>query len=141
MSKKYQLIIFDADGTLTPQRGSAIGDFSFTLLPGVAAKCAELRAQGVMLAIASNQSSRRPLDEIADQLFWTADQLSIERRLINYACDRHRQKPAPAMLDDLRDWTLTPEEKILFVGDQPTDEAAAQAAGIDFAWAADFFKP
>lgn len=138
MNKNYQLIVFDADGTLTPQRGSALGDFSFTLLPGVAEKCAELRAQGVTLAIASNQSPRRPEEDIRAQMAWTAAQLGTVREM--WVTLKAHQKPHPYMLEELTRYYYMDAADVLFVGDQPTDEAAAQAAGIDFAWAADFFK-
>ena len=57
-----KLYLFDADGTLTPLRGSSVAEFSFELLPGVAEKCADLR-KGNYLAIVSNQSEKRPAQE------------------------------------------------------------------------------
>lgn len=142
MPKSYKLIIFDADGTLTPQRGSAVGPFSFTLLPGVAEKCAELRAVGAVLAIASNQSARRDVFDIDAQFIWTDAQLGIPVRLTCIATSKTLalQKPAPDMLNWIIGDTGMPRAAVLFVGDQPTDEQAARAAGVDFMWAADFFK-
>lgn len=49
------------------------------------------------------------------------------------------RKPSPGMLR-LAIATHVPEE-ILMVGDRPEDEAAAQAAGVPFQWAAEWVKP
>lgn len=47
------------------------------------------------------------------------------------------RKPNPGMLEILI--ILNMVDKCLYVGDRPEDEAAAQAAGIPFQWAKDFF--
>ena len=136
--KDYSLIIFDADGTLTPFRDGELGPFSFTLLPGVKEKCAELRHFGVTLAIASNQGRRRPEEDIRAQMAWTAAQLGTVREM--WVTLKAHQKPHPYMLLELIQYYYLDAADVLFVGGQPTDEAAARAAGVDFAWAADFFK-
>jgi len=131
------IIIFDADGTLTPLRGSATGPFSFELLPGVAEKCAEMRAAGHILAIASNQSRRRPRSDVVQQLRWT--QRQIGAATIRWAASK-RCKPAPAMLLEIcKQFNAHPADE-LFVGDWETDRQAAEAAGCSFAWANEFFK-
>lgn len=49
------------------------------------------------------------------------------------------RKPEPGMLlQAMADAGASPQETI-YVGDSPEDQAAAQAAGCRFAWAADFF--
>ena len=40
---EYKLIVFDADGTLTPFRDSECGKAIFELLSGVYDKCTQLR--------------------------------------------------------------------------------------------------
>ena len=131
-----KLIIFDADGTLTPMRGAAAGPFAFELLPGVAEKCAQLRARGVTLAIASNQSRRRPRAEIVQQLRWT--QAQIGATTLRWAASP-RCKPSPAMLLEIaRQFNVQPADA-LFVGDWETDRQAAENAGCRFAWANKFF--
>lgn len=131
-----KLIIFDADGTLTPLRGSSLGPFKPVLMPNVAAKCAALLADGATLAVASNQSSRRPRAEIVAQLRWT-------KRAIGAATIRWSQgkrcKPAPAMLNEImRQFGAAPTDTI-FIGDWDTDRQAAEAADVAFTFAKDFF--
>lgn len=131
-----KLIIFDADGTLSPMRGTSLGPFTFELLPRVAAKCAALRERGVVLAIASNQSKKRSRAEIVQQLRWT--QRAIGATTIRWAASP-RCKPSPAMLLEIcRQFGVAPADA-LFVGDWETDRLAAEAGGLAFAWAAEFF--
>ena len=132
-----KLIIFDSDGTLTPLRGSATGPFSFELLPGVVEKCAELRAQGHVLAIASNQSRRRSRGEVVQQLRWT--QRTIGASTIRWAASA-RCKPSPAMLLEIAQQFNVQPADVLFVGDWETDKQAAESAGCGFAWSTEFFK-
>lgn len=49
------------------------------------------------------------------------------------------RKPNPGMLRQAMQDAGTGPERTLFVGDSPDDEGAARAAGVEFAWAADFF--
>jgi len=137
MDKQYSLVIFDADGTLTPLRDGATGAFAFTLLPGVAEKCAALRADDVIMCIASNQSARRPVREVIEQLEWTKRQIGA--RHYDVQTNQNYQKPHPDMILGDVDWFGARFEDVLFVGDRETDRQAAEAAGVDFAWAADFF--
>jgi HAD superfamily hydrolase (TIGR01662 family) len=132
-----KLVIFDADGTLTPQRAGPTGPFEPRLLPGVAEKCAKLRAAGVALAVASNQLQRRDPNDLLGQIEWTKRALGIAR--FNFETDEARQKPSPAMLRELMEVFGVCVADTMFVGDQETDKQAAEAAGVDFAWASDFF--
>lgn len=137
---KYKLIIFDADGTLTPLRGSSTAEFSYTLLPGVKEKCAELRAQDVKLAIASNQSKKRDIVQIRKQLLWTAKEIGITNGRYIVWRDDERCKPNPEMLKYLMVARSTSPQDVLFVGDWETDKQAADNANVDFQWAKDFFE-
>ena len=140
---RYKLIIFDADGTLTPLRGSPTNPFTFKTLPLVREKCAQLRAQGVTLAIASNQSAHRPVDDIVQQLTWTAKAIGIHDLDILHLmwATGNTRKPSPYMLLELAKHYNIPLNEVLFVGDWKTDQQAASAAGIDFIWADEFFSP
>jgi HAD superfamily hydrolase (TIGR01662 family) len=140
--KDYQLIIFDADGTLTPLRGSATGPFAFVTLPGVRETCAQLREQGITLAIASNQSPKRHTRVIMEQLTWTCGAIGIKNLKDLYLmwATGGARKPSPHMLLALmKRYNATPANT-LFVGDWETDKQAAEAAGVDFEWAKDFFS-
>jgi HAD superfamily hydrolase (TIGR01662 family) len=132
-----RLVILDADGTLTPLRAGACGKFEARLLPGVTEACARLREQGVILAIASNQSARRSRAEIVAQLRWT--QIMIGAAVVRWAASRRRCKPRPAMLLELMRRFDCDADEVVFVGDWETDRQAAEAAGVCFAWADEFF--
>lgn len=132
------VVIFDADGTLTPQRDTALGAWEACMLPGVAERCAQLRAAGVVFAIASNQSARRLRADIIAQLQWT--QRAIGAVTIRWATTEARRKPRPVMLTEIMAAVNAMPTEAVFVGDQETDRQAAEAAGIEFVWARDFFR-
>lgn len=157
------LYIFDKDGTLveSPAGRPPSRPTEQRLLPRVAEKLAELRAAGHKLAIASNQGG----------VAWGYISLSQAYRIVHHAADlvggvdavavcpydpraagrpgsrpryarpSRRRKPAPGMILDLmRRLKVAPEETV-YVGDQESDRRAAEAAGVHFAWAEDFFAP
>ena len=134
----FKLVIFDADGTLTPLRDGSAGPPILRLLPGVAKKCAELRAAGVLLAIASNQSQNRPCGDINTQLTWTLYEIDASR--IRWAKKPERRKPRSPMLDSIMDVLCITPSATLFVGDHETDQQAAMAARCNFMWAEEFFN-
>jgi HAD superfamily hydrolase (TIGR01662 family) len=109
------------------------------LLPGVAEKCAELRAAGITLAIASNQNAARDIADIHAQLAWTAE--AIGASVVLYATDEARRKPAPTMLFEAMAAVGATPGETLFVGDRDADAEAAQAAGVAFCYADEFFRP
>ena len=96
---RYKLVIFGADGTLTPPRDGSCGPFSFELLPGVREKCDALRNAGVTLAIASNQRLSRSVWSIKEQMAWTAGALGISPYPnASFKCTQKMRKPHPYML-------------------------------------------
>lgn len=139
------LVIFDADGTLTPQRATSRTPFEHRLLPGVAEKCSTLRADGYTLAVASNQGGARreknprlSFGYVLNFLRWLQRELGLAA--CKFATRPPRKKPSPAMLNELMaELGFTPDQTI-FVGDQESDREAAQAAGVSFQWATDFFR-
>ena len=56
-----------------------------------------------------------------------------------YRHGHERRKPSPAMLEEAIKAHGGLIDHIRFVGDRPEDEQAAEAAGIDFIWAEEFF--
>ncbi|MBD3250929.1 HAD-IIIA family hydrolase [Candidatus Uhrbacteria bacterium] len=134
------LYIFDADGTLTPQRDGSCGDFDFKLLPGRAEKCEELREAGHQLVIASNQSPKRDSAAIHEQLNWTGSKIgAITYRYATGKNGGFPKKPSPDILVGLmRELRYTPAQTV-FVGDQETDRQAAEAAGVQFVHTDDFW--
>ena len=131
------LVIFDADGTLTPLRGGSTGAFERRLLPGVVEKCVQLRADGVTLAIISNQggadpdrADRRSIGAVLAQLRWTAAAVGADtfRFAVKHGA---RYKPSPVMLQEvMREVGASPEETV-YVGDErDADVGGAKAAGL-----------
>jgi HAD superfamily hydrolase (TIGR01662 family) len=148
MADAYDLVILDLDGTLTSLRLSPVHDAPLVLLPNVAGTLAELAAEGVTLAVATNQMTGmfrgRPYTKAA-----------IEERLDEVAAllpmiPRHLMrvgrpgtagwKPSPDMLLSLLEETGTGRRRALFVGDSESDREAAGSAGVRFAWAWDYFR-
>jgi D-glycero-D-manno-heptose 1,7-bisphosphate phosphatase len=135
------LIIFDLDGTLTPQRPSSTDPFERVLLPGVLKKCAELRAGGALLAVASNQGGIEKglhIAEVDEHMSWLKDVLGIQEWRCAIVAG-HRKKPAPGMLFELLAHFGAAAEETLFVGDTDADRLAAAAAGVAYADSRSFF--
>lgn len=136
-----RLIIFDLDGTLTPQRPSATAPFERALLPGVLEKCAELRAGGALLAVASNQGGIAKglhIDEVDEHMSWLKDVLGIQEWRCAIVAGQ-RKKPGPGMLLELVAHFGAAAEETLFVGDSDADRLAAAAAGVAYADSRSFF--
>ena len=139
------VVVFDVDGTLTPFRKGSTGPFERRLLPNVAEKCASLRAQGHILALASNQGGARrskpgrlTIGQVHAHLRWVAREIGAAS--YRFAISGDRKKPSPRMLVELMRELGADPTSTLFVGDAESDAQAAAAAGVRFAWAREFFK-
>lgn len=156
----YKFIIFDADGTLvTTKSGETFRQSAddWQMLPGREEKCDELREQGVLLGLASNQAgvafpwSRFTEAEIRVEL--TALSILIDGCYTGVCCSSPNEKALPEyfnandprrkpnggmLIEGMKHIGVEPHET-LFVGDRPEDEGAAQSAGVAFQWAKDFF--
>lgn len=136
------LIIFDLDGTLLPQRPSSVAPFKRELLPGVREKCAELVSEGHTLAIATNQGGLRKglgITSVAGILFWVSHEIGIASTRFASGYTQHRKKPQPGMLLELMSEFNSSPNDTIFVGDAQADRQAADAVGIEFAWAKIYF--
>ncbi len=152
-----KLYIFDVDGTLrwthTPGQNFPISPDDWSLLPNVART---LRAipwspHGPWLALASNQpgpgegllSTEEARDMISATLYAAIGYIPPRTHIQMCTCpaDRScaRHKPGPGMLLDALDHFDVLGSDALFVGDQWIDAEAARRAGIQFAWAGDYF--
>jgi len=150
------LYIFDKDKTLVgPIEGPpANSTDEQRLLPGVAEKCAELKAQGHVLAIASNQGgvawgflTEDEAYALVEHAAWLIGAGAIamcphhpKGKIEQYAVECPRRKPAPGMLLDLMQRLGFHATKTVYVGDMESDREAAEAAGVEFVRAKDFFK-
>jgi D-glycero-D-manno-heptose 1,7-bisphosphate phosphatase len=127
------LVIFDLDGTLTPQRPSSTSAFASELCGGVRDRCRELLAAGHTLALASNQGGTgKGLSVMAveAQLGWVCAELGMAAA--RFAWEPARKKPGPAMLLELMDQFRAAAAETWMVGDSEADERAAAAAGVRF---------
>lgn len=151
----YELIIFDADGTLRrctvegqpcPNRGG-----EWALIPGVQERLGQIDWGVTGLGIASNQGGIAYgfLDERTAYLLLANMVRAATGRWAKAGSIRfcpHKagddclcRKPRPGMLlAVMRLWNVAPS-RTLFVGDMGSDRLAAEAAEVDFVWAADFF--
>ena len=143
------LYIFDKDNTLIfsyPSRPAQMTTEQ-VLLSGVVEKCRELRRDGNILAIASNQggiaSNKVSLDSVEAMMSQVANWISASAyRFCPHSsrvneCDC--RKPLPGMILSLMAEFDAQPENVVFVGDADGDKRAAEAAGIKFIWATEFF--
>jgi HAD superfamily hydrolase (TIGR01662 family) len=160
-----KLVIFDKDGTLfgVPDPAAnrpANRPEEQVLLPRRAAKIRALRKQGVKIAMASNQGgvawgfitysqavclmadAAAKIGGVDGYRFCPHDARAAGKPNARpqYAIPCGCRKPAPGMLNDLMtSLRVTPDETV-FVGDRDEDRLAAQAAGVRFIEADEFFR-
>ncbi len=150
-----RLYIFDADGTLrrttVPGQVCPHAPDEWELLSGVRERLARIDWDQVALGVASNQDHvgygwlteaqcRALLEEMVHQATGgRALQFQVRfcPHVLEVPCSC--RKPAPGMLLDLLSHFRIRPEEALFVGDAPSDKAAAHAAGVPFQPAAEFF--
>ncbi len=165
MNEQPKLIIFDVDGTLgdppgtdrserakTPARFRKSPD-DWQLFPDRKEKLAELKAQGIKLALATNQGGVAfgYLDK-DEMLLWLLD-LSFELgtegnqvcfnhpkgTLEQYRKEDYDRKPWPGMLFKAMAFHFALPPDTLYVGDRDEDVMAAHYAGCGFQHANEFF--
>lgn len=153
-----RLIIFDVDGTLVQTKSGATfrkSEDDWQWLPGRLERLAELRKQGIHIAIASNQGgvafgyldkrdTYRELASMMHQAELPLEGLNIcffhpQATREIYRVESNLRKPGPGMLYAAMGTFNVEAQDTLMVGDRPEDEGAAKAAGVDFCWAAQFF--
>lgn len=155
ITKRFDLIIFDMNGTLT--NTPFIDKAPLSILAGRDEKLAELKAAGLKLAIASNQggvafgftTEAAAVDEVAgiaatlniDGFRVAFGHPSPKRGYEEYASPEHleKRKPGPGMPISLMKEFKVLAARTLMVGDRDEDRDAAAAAKIHFMWAKDFF--
>lgn len=159
---RKRLIIFDKDGCLVKsvvnrKTGKSHAPNKLEeqdYFEDVAAKCAELRAEGHTLTIASNQGGVAfgifPADEAellvkaaAEYIGAAAYRVCFDHPKGNvapYNTESYYRKPNPGMLEALmHEFGFMPQDTLM-IGDWETDKQAAEAAGCHFEWAHVFFN-
>lgn len=147
------LYIFDKDGTLVQELDGRPPNTpeEQVLISGVKEKITALRAQGHKVAIASNQGGvAKGYIAFMDCHVLFGD---LQKKLGSYDifyvfCQHHPdvdgecrcRKPQPGMLLDIMKRFDMPAAETIMVGNADTDRQAANAAGVEFVWAEEFFK-
>lgn len=160
---KYDLIIFDADGTL--RRATAPGqpcprhENEWTLMPGVERGCRAILVEhrrrlahggSLQVAVATNQAgvedgdlTRGEAEGLARSCLLRAFRGDWPPAYVRVATSKEEsdfdRKPNPGMLLDILDHSGVSAHRTLVVGDGDEDREAAETIGADFAWAGDFF--
>lgn len=150
LAKSWKLAMFDRDGTINVDTGHLHEPEKLELIPSTVDI---MRAYSVdpdfKVVVVTNQAG------IAKGLYTEADMRYLHRFMEGeleklgvrvdawYFCPHHPdytgpcecRKPAPGMLlAAIRDFDSDPSRCVMY-GDKPSDEAAAQAAGVVFKWA------
>ncbi len=143
-------LFLDRDGVINVDHGYVGSIERFAFMPGAREAIARATASGWHVFIVTNQSgvARGYYDEqaVQDLHRWVLAEVQAQGGTIDDVayCPHHPEavleryrrrcdcrKPAPGMLQDLlRRWEVDPKACVM-VGDQPTDMAAADAAGVD----------
>jgi HAD superfamily hydrolase (TIGR01662 family) len=155
---KYDLIIFDADGTLRrcliPGQPCPNKPSEWELLDNVRERLAEFtwgRPQPGVTAygIASNQAgiawgfidyktAYKLLCGTFEAAFGFVPAINTIQ-ICEHKGECECRKPEPGMLFGIMDTWDVETHRALFVGDMESDKQAARNAGCDFVWAKDFF--
>jgi D-glycero-D-manno-heptose 1,7-bisphosphate phosphatase len=150
------LYIFDKDGTLVEQINGerpANNLAEQKVIPGVLEKCQTLIAEGHLLAVASNQGgvafgfitaveAHAMVKQIADTIGATAYAVCVTHPNGKKKAARREsrfRKPNSGMLEYLMDAFGVAAADTVYVGDMDTDQEAAEAVGVKFMWASEFF--
>lgn len=165
-----KLIIFDIDGTLTEIKPEVLARKPDLVTPnrlgeqqpkvGVVACLLGLAAAGMKMALATNRggvawgytsledayalareaAALCAIPEAPIYLCPNHPKARGPKSRVAYAIESDCRKPNPGMLlQAMREAQVDPNET-LFVGDMESDQQAAQAAGMGFCWAEEFFK-
>ena len=154
------LYLFDVDGTLRrPILFPAIGSLApwdQRVLPGRASRLQALKADGHRIGAATNQAAvafglvsesrmRRGLDELNRRLGGVLEWIGVCPHHPRALRPRYRlpcdcRKPRPGLLLQALAFFQVPASQAVYVGDRPTDEQAALAAGFQFVFADRFFN-
>jgi D-glycero-D-manno-heptose 1,7-bisphosphate phosphatase len=155
ISAAPSLVVFDADGTLrwttVPGQRCPHRPDEWRLMPGVDRVLRDLRAGGTRLAVASNQNdvalgfltreaAQRMLEDTVEAACGTRPSDAIVALCTcPPASDCPCRKPRPGMLEGILAQAGVAPAHALMVGDLDIDRRAAEAAGMPFRWAAEYF--
>ncbi|MBA3872579.1 MAG: HAD-IIIA family hydrolase [Anaerolineae bacterium] len=150
------LYIFDKDGTLVQDVDGKRPPNTLDEqkpFPDVLPKCQALIAEGHLLAVASNQGGVAFGLMTAEQAHMLVQHITTYIGATTYAvCVTHPngktksarresrfRKPSGGMIEYLMDAFGVSKADTVYIGDMDSDQQAAEAAGVAFEWAKDFF--
>jgi histidinol-phosphate phosphatase family protein len=155
--KTSRLLFLDRDGTLNCNLGGRPPNHpsEVQLLPGVASRLHRCAAMGWRLVIITNQGGiafgyqTEPHAQATHRAVLDALPVEVDA---SYLCPHHpdgtipryaitcpNRKPSPGAILDALDRFGAEPQSCLLVGDQESDRQAADAAGVSFKWAWEFF--
>lgn len=150
-----RLYIFDADDTLrrttVPGKPCPHRPGEWELLPRVNERLSAMDWSTLRLGIASNQDqvayghmTRETCHALFEDLIREAVGHDVPDACIRFCphaleVECECRKPAPGMLMDIMRHFGAAAGETVFIGNAPSDEKAARAAGVRFEWAWDFF--
>lgn len=147
---KYELVIFDADGTLrectTEGKFYPLNQDEWALKEAVCKVLSQYDWSTKKFGIATNQPgiSRGELSEemsvrLIDDMVKGTFGFLPDRKAIQY-CPHYIdggcgcRKPAAGMLNNIMQHFSIPASSTVFIGDSPRDKVAAENANCDFIW-------
>ncbi len=147
LARSWKLAMFDRDGTINVDTGHLFEPEKLELIPETVAEMARYAADpDYKVVVVTNQAG------IAKGLYTEGDMRDLHRHMEDeleklgarvdawYFCPHHPdftgacacRKPAPGMLlAAMRDFDADAANCVMY-GDRPSDEAAAEAAGVEF---------
>jgi histidinol-phosphate phosphatase family protein len=156
--KRPQILFLDRDGTLNRSLGHRPPNHpdEVEILAGVAEALHHHASLGWYLVVVTNQGGvafgyqTESQAEATHQAVLDALPVEID---VSYLCPHHprgtiaryarecpNRKPAPGRIVEALERFGAKPEACLFVGDLDTDQQAAEAAGVPFRWAWEFFE-
>ncbi len=144
------LVIFDRDGTLIEDTGYPIGRNEIIWKRGALRALAWLKAEGIAVAVATNQSGvargfftlrqvhafHAAMDATIKAEVGQIDSYAVCPHLTGgvvaeYAIDCDCRKPKPGLINQLLEKFQVTPENVVMIGDRDTDVLAGQTAGVE----------
>jgi phosphoglycolate phosphatase len=122
-NNKFDLLIFDWEGTLANVALSQRKISHIELFAGVKLGIKELKRQGFVLCIATGKGRRSLNQDLVDTNL-------KDYFLITKTVDECFSKPHPQMIEDILNFTMIEPSRALMIGDSSYDLEMANNAGI-----------
>jgi len=121
--KKFDILIFDWEGTLADNALQSKKKFHTQLFAGVELGIKELKRQGYLLCIATGKGRKSLNQDLIDTNL-------KDYFLITKTVDECFSKPHPQMIMDILNFTMIDSQRALMIGDSSYDLEMANNAGV-----------